>query len=194
MAPRNENRSERRRIATEREKKRIEAFNQQVERIKELVCPEMTCPTKSKILRAAVDRLNYLEELAARLSAQEQASAQENPEQVYYENETSSGYNSDDAPVNYAQQELIEFNQNSNSSVEFDSTADFTQTVYTQPIPQANEQLYVPYYQDVQYEKPDTDETTKQESYDNFFRQFLDEWKFNWKSIDFRTFQKELIK
>ena len=57
MAARKENRSERRRIATERKKKRIEAFNQQ--------------PTKSKILRAAVDRLSFLENLAE-LSTMEQ--------------------------------------------------------------------------------------------------------------------------
>lgn len=181
MAPRKENRSERRRIATEREKKRIEAFNQQVEHIRALVCPEMSCPTKSKILRAAVDRLNYLEQLAEQLGAMDvpgpimestepvvTVEVTTNNEQVYFENETSSGYNSDDAPVNYAvtQHEFAEYNQNSNSSVEFvhDATA-----VYVQPYEQfyQHETAYQPV-------EPDEEAVTK-ESYDNFFREFLEE-------------------
>ena len=177
MAPRKENRSERRRIATEREKKRIEAFNQQVERIRELVCPEMNCPTKSKVLRAAVDRLNYLERLAEQLGAAEApitttvtVAPNQTVEQVYYENETSSGYNSDGCtPVNYAQHEFVDqFNQNSNSSVEFTNDTGYEQY---------GNEAYTEYYPDVQLQcNVDADNAvSKQESYENFFREFLNE-------------------
>ena len=56
MAPRNENRSERRRIATEREKKRIEAFNQQVERIK----VRRKINLSSKILRILMEHIKSI--------------------------------------------------------------------------------------------------------------------------------------
>ena len=182
MAPRKENRSERRRIATEREKKRIEAFNQQVERVRELVCPEMSCATKSKVLRAAVDRLNYLERLAEQLSAAAEApmmtttvtvAPNSTVEQVYFENESSSGasgYNSDEcAPVNYAQHAFVDQSaQNSNSSVEFTNDTGYGQGSHA---------MYNEYYPDVQlqYSIDADNATSKQDSYDNFFREFLNE-------------------
>ena len=173
MAPRKENRSERRRIATEREKKRIEAFNQQVERIRELVCPEMSCPTKSKILRAAVDRLNYLENLAEKLSTMEQNfEVQQNYETKETENENSSGYNSDEAPINYSQQCDL-----SNDTY----PQEFYNPYYQEPVlPETTEQIHtcVEQHQATDYFEANTVELqiqAKQESYDNFFRQFLQE-------------------
>ena len=173
MAPRKENRSERRRIATEREKKRIEAFNQQVERIRELVCPEMSCPTKSKILRAAVDRLNYLENLAEKLSTIDQNfEIQQNYEAKETENENSSGYNSDEAPVNYSQQCEL-----SNDTY----PQEFYNPYYQESVlPETTEQYHtsVEQHQATDYFEANTVELQiqdKQESYDNFFRQFLQE-------------------
>ena len=71
MAPRLANRSEKRKNATEREKARMVAISRDIDHIQSLVCPEMNQPTKSKVLRVAVDRLNYLENLFAKLQQME---------------------------------------------------------------------------------------------------------------------------
>ena len=180
MAPRKENRSERRRIATEREKKRIEAFNQQVERIRELVCPEMSCPTKSKILRAAVDRLNYLESLAEKLSSMDQNYETQNFEtskETAFENENSSGYNSDEAPVNYSQQcELSNdaFPQEFYNPYYQETNISPEQYQATVEQHQATDYLQAD-YQSITANAVELNLESKQESYDNFFRQFLQE-------------------
>ena len=71
MAPRLANRSEKRKNATEREKARMVAISRDIDHIQSLVCPEMNQPTKSKVLRVAVDRLNYLENLLIKLQEME---------------------------------------------------------------------------------------------------------------------------
>ena len=73
MAPRLANRSEKRKNATEREKARMVAISRDIDHIQSLVCPEMNQPTKSKVLRVAVDRLNYLENLFIKLQEMEAA-------------------------------------------------------------------------------------------------------------------------
>ena len=72
MAPRLANRSEKRKNATEREKARMVAISRDIDHIQSLVCPEMNQPTKSKVLRVAVDRLNYLENLFLKLQQMEE--------------------------------------------------------------------------------------------------------------------------
>ena len=72
MAPRITNRSEKRKNATEREKARMANLSRDIDHIQSLVCPEMTQPTKSKVLRVAVDRLNYLENLFLKLKQLEE--------------------------------------------------------------------------------------------------------------------------
>ena len=72
MAPRLANRSEKRKNATEREKARMVAISRDIDHIQSLVCPEMNQPTKSKVLRVAVDRLNYLENLFMKLQQMEE--------------------------------------------------------------------------------------------------------------------------
>ena len=72
MAPRLANRSEKRKNATEREKARMVAISRDIDHIQSLVCPEMNQPTKSKVLRVAVDRLNYLENLFIKLQQMEE--------------------------------------------------------------------------------------------------------------------------
>ena len=72
MAPRITNRSEKRKNATEREKARMANLSRDIDHIQSLVCPEMTQPTKSKVLRVAVDRLNYLENLFLKLKQMEE--------------------------------------------------------------------------------------------------------------------------
>lgn len=74
MAPRLANRSEKRKNATEREKARMVALSRDIDHIQSLVCPEMNQPTKSKVLRVAVDRLNYLENLFIKLQQMEENS------------------------------------------------------------------------------------------------------------------------
>ena len=74
MAPRLANRSEKRKNATEREKARMVAISRDIDHIQSLVCPEMNQPTKSKVLRVAVDRLNYLENLFMKLQQMEENS------------------------------------------------------------------------------------------------------------------------
>lgn len=73
MAPRLTNRSEKRKNATEREKARMANMSRDIDHIQSLVCPEMTQPTKSKVLRVAVDRLNYLETLFLKLKQLEES-------------------------------------------------------------------------------------------------------------------------
>ena len=60
-------RSAKRKAATEREKKRMEKVNTCIEDIRILVCPKMKTPTKAKILREAINRLEYLEKIAQQL-------------------------------------------------------------------------------------------------------------------------------
>ena len=60
----------RRKQATEREKRRMEKLNHCIEDIKSLVCPDMKAPTKAKILRVAIDRIQYLEKMTAELLGQ----------------------------------------------------------------------------------------------------------------------------
>ena len=72
MAPRLANRSEKRKNATEREKARMVAISRDIDHIQSLVCPEMNQPTKSKVLRVAVDRLTYLENLFMKLQQMEE--------------------------------------------------------------------------------------------------------------------------
>lgn len=72
MAPRLTNRSEKRKNATEREKARMANLSRDIDHIQSLVCPEMTQPTKSKVLRVAVDRLKYLEDLFLKLKQLEE--------------------------------------------------------------------------------------------------------------------------
>ena len=57
--------AEKRRAATEREKRRMERVNEQLQKIKEIVCPQVQNVTKSKILQVAIDRLIYLERLTS---------------------------------------------------------------------------------------------------------------------------------
>ena len=61
-------RSAKRKAATEREKKRMERVNNCIEDIRLMVCPLMKTPTKAKILREAINRLQYLEEMARKLT------------------------------------------------------------------------------------------------------------------------------
>lgn len=60
----------RRKQATQREKRRMEKLNHCIEDIKFLVCPDMKTPTKAKILRVAIDRIQYLEKMTAKLLGQ----------------------------------------------------------------------------------------------------------------------------
>ena len=53
--------NKRRKMATQREKKRQAKLNTCIEEIKKMVCPDMTTPTKAKILSVAINRLEYLE-------------------------------------------------------------------------------------------------------------------------------------
>ena len=128
MAPRLENRSARRVAATEREKRRMESFNVKVDTIRDLVCPTMKSATKAKVLRAAVERLLYLESLASKITGQtipqvytnnlqpdvkiqvnEQLNYQaemnqsEYSEVVYQPSSSSDSFNSWNSPVDYSQ-------------------------------------------------------------------------------------------
>ena len=63
-------RSHRRKQATQREKRRMEKLNHCIEDIRSLVCPNMKTPTKAKILREAINRIQYLEKMTAELLGQ----------------------------------------------------------------------------------------------------------------------------
>ena len=58
-------RSEKRKAATEREKRRMERVNEQLEALKSIVCPNAKSLTKSKILDAALERIIYLEQFTS---------------------------------------------------------------------------------------------------------------------------------
>ena len=60
-------RSTRRKQATQREKRRMEKLNHCIEDIRAMVCPNMKTPTKAKVLREAINRINYLERITAEL-------------------------------------------------------------------------------------------------------------------------------
>ena len=61
--------SARRKQATQREKRRMEKLNHCIEDIRTIVCPNMKSLTKAKILREAINRIQYLERMAAELMA-----------------------------------------------------------------------------------------------------------------------------
>ena len=60
-------RTVRRKQATQREKRRMEKLNHCIEDIRAMVCPNMKTPTKAKILREAINRIQYLEQITAEL-------------------------------------------------------------------------------------------------------------------------------
>ena len=60
-------RNNRRKMATQREKRRMEKLNTCIEDIRSMVCPDMKTPTKAKILREAINRIQYLEKMTAQL-------------------------------------------------------------------------------------------------------------------------------
>ena len=60
-------RSTRRKQATQREKRRMEKLNSCIEDIRTIVCPEMKTPTKAKILREAINRIEYLERITQQM-------------------------------------------------------------------------------------------------------------------------------
>ena len=62
-----EERNTRRKQATQREKRRMEKLNHCIEDIRAMVCPNMKTPTKAKILREAINRIQYLEKITAEL-------------------------------------------------------------------------------------------------------------------------------
>ena len=59
--------NKRRKMATEREKKRMEKVNTCIDEIKEMVCPDLKTSTKAKVLSFAIDRIQYLENLTKEL-------------------------------------------------------------------------------------------------------------------------------
>ncbi|CAG5111626.1 Oidioi.mRNA.OKI2018_I69.chr2.g5912.t1.cds [Oikopleura dioica] len=65
--PKKEERSNRRKMATQREKRRMEKLNHCIEDIRTIVCPDMKTPTKAKILREAINRILYLEKVTAEM-------------------------------------------------------------------------------------------------------------------------------
>lgn len=67
--PKREDRSNRRKMATQREKRRMEKLNTCIEDIRSIVCPEMKTPTKAKILREAINRILYLEKVTSEMMA-----------------------------------------------------------------------------------------------------------------------------
>jgi len=67
--PKKEDRSNRREMATQREKRRMEKLNTCIEDIRSIVCPEMKTPTKAKILREAINRILYLEKVTSEMLA-----------------------------------------------------------------------------------------------------------------------------
>ena len=56
-------RTEKRKAATEREKRRMERVNEQLESLKSIVAPDVKTMTKSKILDAVLERILYLESI-----------------------------------------------------------------------------------------------------------------------------------
>ena len=60
-------RTNRRKQATQREKRRMEKLNHCIEDIRSIVCPDMKTPTKAKILREAINRIEYLERVTQKM-------------------------------------------------------------------------------------------------------------------------------
>ena len=116
MAPRLTNRSEKRKNATEREKARMANLSRDIDHIQSLVCPEMTQPTKSKVLRVAVDRLKYLEDLFLKLKHLEETEPMLQQPAPQIEHEGSQRAN-----MNFQQIQNSSIGPNSPSTASFDS-------------------------------------------------------------------------
>ena len=116
MAPRLTNRSEKRKNATEREKARMANMSRDIDHIQSLVCPEMTQPTKSKVLRVAVDRLNYLETLFLKLKQLEECEPIQKQSTHHIEHEGIQRAN-----MNFQHVQNSSIGPNSPSTASFDS-------------------------------------------------------------------------
>ena len=129
MAPRLTNRSEKRKNATEREKARMANLSRDIDHIQSLVCPEMTQPTKSKVLRVAVDRLKYLEDLFLKLKQLEESEPTYHQRAYQIEHEGSQRAN-----VNFQHIQNSSIGPNSPSTASFDSEyspVDYSNQSYT---------------------------------------------------------------
>ena len=146
MAPRLENRSERRVAATEREKRRMGSFNVKVDAIRDIVCPTMKSATKAKVLRAAVDRLMYLEALAAKMNGQSSPLVQQPFNHVTSAvNEQTVSYNVENGQPEY-QEALYEASSPSNSLNSWNSPVDYAQNYTEDNL--TNQVNHVTYYDD----------------------------------------------